>query len=283
MKRTLTWRRTAAAAVLPLALTGLSACGGDDAEKADDTSSTSSQTDTEESDTEESDAPEAGAEVSTDEFIGLVTGAFEKATTAKLTMSSESAGAPMVGEGEVDFSSNPMAMKFLMPDPAGGGGESEVIMVDSVMYMQMAEAQGKYVKIDFSDMGGGALGSMMADSMDPSKQAELMERGLVSATFIGEEDVDGEDMDHYSATVDGEDALKSIEGFEDLPKSAIPDDMTYDIWFDDEGLVRKIVFDMAEAGGATEMKMDDWGTDVSIEAPPADQVTTMADMMGSMG
>ena len=42
-----------------------------------------------------------------------------------------------------------------------------------------------------------------------------------------------------------------------------------------------MVIEMGELG-STEMRMDDWGADVDIEAPPPGQVTTMDDMMGSM-
>ena len=155
-----------------------------------------------------------------------------------------------------------------------------MILVDNVMYMQVPDLGGKYLSMDL-DEPGNPLGPMMTDSMDPSKQAEMMRAGLESVTFVGEEDVDGESLERYSATLDPSAALEGMQGMEGVPKSMMPEQMQSDTWFDDDGRVRRMVIDMGELG-STEMSMDDWGADVDIEAPPAGQVTTMDDMMGSM-
>ena len=270
MKRTPTWRRTAAAAVLPLALTGLAACGGE--ESAEDTSSASAQL--------EEQGDEAGDPVPDDDFVALMAASFEDATTARTTMTSETAGTTISAEGVVDYTGKTPAMRMTMESAELGDEPIEMILVDNVMYMQVPDLGGKYLSMDL-DEPGNPLGPMMTDSMDPSKQAEMMRAGLESVTFVGEEDVDGESLERYSATLDPSAALEGMQGMEGVPKSMMPEQMQSDTWFDDDGRVRRMVIDMGELG-STEMSMDDWGADVDIEAPPAGQVTTMDDMMGSM-
>ena len=280
MKRTPTWRRTAVAAVLPLALGGLAACGGQ--ESAEDTSSASAQLEEQADDQsgEEVGDLEAGDTVPDDEFVTLVTAAFEDATTARTTMTSETAGVTISAEGLVDYTATTPAMRMTMQSEELGDEPIEMILVDNVMYMQAPDLGGKYLSMDL-DEPGNPLGPMMTDSMDPSKQAEMMRAGLESVTFVGEEDVDGESMERYSATLDPSAALEGMQGMEGVPKSMMPEQMQSDTWFDDDGRVRRMVIDMGDLG-STDMRMDDWGTEVDIEAPPAGQVTTMDDMMGSM-
>ncbi|MEN8708226.1 MAG: hypothetical protein ABF306_19000 [Nocardioides marinisabuli] len=280
MKRTPTWRRTAAAAVLPLALTGLAACGGDDeAENAEDTSASAQIEDEadDEADEEAGDL-EAGDTVPNQEFVDLMTSSFEDSTTARTTMTSETAGVEVRAEGVVDYTSGTPAVQMTMTSAEMGDEPIEMIMVDNVIYMQVPDLGGKYLSMDL-DEPGNPLGPMMTDSMDPSKQAEMMEAGLESVTFVGEEDVDGESMERYTAVVDPSATLRDMEGLEDLPQDMLPEEMSYDVWFDDEGHMRRMVVEMGDLG-ATDMRMDDWGTEVDIEAPPAKQVTTMKDMMG---
>lgn len=281
MKRTLTWRRTAAAAVLPLALAGVTACGGDDTENAaDDTADTSASEQLEEESGDEVDDLEAGETVPNDEFIDLLVSSFEGATTARMTMTSETAGAAIEAEGVVDYSAATPAMRMTMEAAELGDGPIEMILVDNVMYMQVPDLGGKYLSMDL-DEPGNPLGPMMTDSMDPSKQAEMMSAGIQSVSFVGEEDVDGESMEHYSATLDPSAALEGMEGMEGVPQGMMPEEMQSDTWFDDDGQVRRMVVEMGDLG-STEMSLDDWGADVDIEAPPAKQVTSMEDMMGSM-
>ncbi|MEP7740038.1 hypothetical protein ABKW28_20525 [Nocardioides sp. 31GB23] len=279
MKRTPTWRRTAVAAVLPLALTGLAACGGE--ESAEDTSSASAQLEEQgDEDGEEAGGLEAGDPVPDDDFVALMAASFEDATTARTTMTSETAGTTISAEGVVDYTGKTPAMRMTMESAELGDEPIEMILVDNVMYMQVPDLGGKYLSMDL-DEPGNPLGPMMTDSMDPSKQAEMMRAGLESVTFVGEEDVDGESLERYSATLDPSAALEGMQGMEGVPKSMMPEQMQSDTWFDDDGRVRRMVIDMGELG-STEMSMDDWGADVDIEAPPAGQVTTMDDMMGSM-
>jgi len=59
----------------------------------------------------------------------------------------------------------------------------------------------------------------------------------------------------------------------------LPDTMTQEWWFDQDGFIRKFSSDFGQT--TTTMTMSDWGGDVDIEAPPSDEVTTMPGMGGA--
>lgn len=286
MTRLITVRRTlAAAAIAPLLATGLVACGDDDSGAS---ASGSGQV------ALSSDLSE-GDQVEPAEFVKTVTDGVEASTTAHMTMdiSAGSTGS-VTAEGDVDYTTKPpsMAMKMTLPGAAGGQsmGDMDIRMVDGTIYMSMGQlTQDKFWKIDPSDPKG-PLASMgmdkMMDQMDPAKALETMQDGISKVTYVGEEG----GLDHYELTVDMKKMMASMGG--NLPEGAqaqLPDSVTYDLWLDDQNRFTKMSMDdlpMGGTSGSMEMTVSDWGKDVDIEAPPADQVTDMPDfgsMMGATG
>ncbi len=178
------------------------------------------------------------------------------------------------GDGVADYSKTPpeMAMKLTMDSL---GGEIEVRLVAGTMYMKSPAFGGLWVSIPLDDPNSplGAIGSQL----DVKQQLEVFAKAVTSATYTGAEDVDGESLDHYTATVDTEKLLESMPS-EAAGQVELPDTMTQDWWFDEDGLIRK--FSSDTGGATTTMTLSDWGADVEIEAPPSDEVTTMPGGMG---
>jgi hypothetical protein len=150
------------------------------------------------------------------------------------------------------------------------GGDVELRLVGGTMYMKSPTFGDKWISIALDDPNNplGAIGS----NLDVKKQFELFADAVTSATFDGAEDVDGETLDHYTATVDTKKLLQN------LPSAAagqadVPDSMTQEWWFDGDGLIRKFSSDFG--GASTVTTLSDWGDDVDIEAPPSDEVNTM--------
>lgn len=268
MSRPALVRRALAAAVLPLALTSLSACGPDEGAKAEDTAGTSSPS----SGSDTADTPEAGSTVAPADFADLYRSSFDNTTTAHMNMDLQMMGQQIAGEGDVDYSQDSPAVAMTMDGAAFGAGGLEVRLVDNVMYLNMGSmTQGKFVKMDL-DSPGNPLGSL-ADSMDPSRSMDALESALTKVTYVGS-DSDG---DHYKATVDTAEMMKGMG--QDVPASAqLPESMSYDAWFDSEGRFSRMVMDMGTMG-TTEMTLSDFGTDVTIEAPPASQITSQGMQM----
>ena len=266
MRRALTTRRLAAAASLPLLLTGLVACGDDAETASDQTSASSSESPSESaSETASEDAAAEGEEVDPAAFGEDLTAGLEALTTAKMSM--ELTGqATMSMDGVVDYTRDSPAMQATMSG-AGMPGEMEIIMLDGIMYMTAPGQAGKYMKLDLNDPKGPMAGMGMEQLTGQIDMRELMKQftpALTSVTSVGEEEVDGEELQRYEVTMDP----SKIESMKGLAGNGVQE-ITYDAWVDDDFVMRQMVMEMPEGLGSMTMKLFDLGTDAAIEAPPA--------------
>ena len=268
-------RPLAGLAAVPLLLTGLTACGDDPDSTAADPAGTSAQG-----------APAAdlapGADVDAADFADLLAAGAARMTTAHLTMRSElGAAGSMTGEGDADYRGDrPVAVMTMTSDFSG---DLEVRLVDGALYVNLGDlSHDTFWKLDLDDPDNpfGALFSRL----DPRSAVDLLEQGLESVTYVGS---DG-GLDHYRATVDPRPVLDALGGTGPMGKPgragapAVPKSLDYDLWLDDEGRVTRLTSTMGGLG-SVELTMSDFGADVSVEAPPADQVTEMPPMFGSPG
>src|SRR5690349_6325948 len=113
-RRTLPARRLAVAALAPLALTTLVACGDDGGSAAKEpSSSTPASTDEGADDgTDAAPAVAEGEEIEPDAFLKVFEGAFEDATTVHMTMDMSTAAGETTGEGDADYTQNPVDMQL---------------------------------------------------------------------------------------------------------------------------------------------------------------------------
>jgi hypothetical protein len=277
MTRSIAARRTlAAAALAPLLVAGLAACGDDDSgpQAKDSTPAAAVLT-----------GLQKGDEVDPGDFVDTVSGGVKASTTAhmKMEVGLGSMG-EMSGEGDLDYTADPPELAMTMDLPMAGGAKAEMRYVDGIFYMSLGDLSGgKFWKLDPSDADSplGDMGSML-DQVDPLGSLEKVEPAIDTVTYVGDEDVDGQSLDHYELTVDPAEYAKAM----DLPaeaKSQLPDELTYDIWLDDEHRLSKMHMDLPVAGteSSVDVTASDWGKDVTIEAPPADEVTEMPNL-GSM-
>lgn len=274
-------RLAALALTLPLGLAALTACEDDTSASTDASvgSGTGDSGDAGDSGGELPDVAE-GEEISAEELSALMISAFEKATTADLVMSMTAGGQDIDVTGQADYTSDPVSMRMEMSG-MGGTGDMEIIVVDNAMYMKLAVMSDKFLKLDLDDPDN-PVGGSFTGQLDPRAQAEVMEEGLQTATYVGQEEVEGETLDHYTAVVDSTAMLEQMEGAADVA-GQLPETITYELWLTDDGLFRQMEIDMGAVAGEMQMRFVDWGTDVDIEAPPASEVTDMSDMAGMMG
>ncbi len=279
-------RSRAARAVLavPALLLVISACGGDDltpvaGESASETSSSApSGAESSDAPSEEAVAEDAAgaADDSADEASGgswdektlvpAMKAAIEKQETAHFSMSTSSSGMSLSAEGDMAFRGAKQDMAMTMDGSAFGTGSIEMRMVDQVLYLSMPPMtpKGKYVEIrpgDQSSPFAGMAGQMQG--VDPRDTFKAFENGLRKVDFVGEESVHGEDLEHYRLTVDFRAAAKA----QGMPRMAgMPRTVAYDMWLDDDALMRRVEFDMAQQISMV-MEMSEWGEPVRIEAP----------------
>jgi hypothetical protein len=270
-------RRTVAAAAATAALLALAGCGDDDSgssKAADDTGTSSSAS----ASTSASDDASAGATddatedagsgtgetITAAEFTDVLQSALDEATTAKLTMDLGQLGS---GTGAADYTQDPPATAVKLSMPALGG-DLEVRSVGGTIYLKGAQfGGGSWVSISADDKSS-PLGDL-SSQLDPTQQFQTYAAAVTEATHDGDDEVDGETLDKYTTTVD---TAKLVQ---QMPQAAagagsLPDTLTQQWWFDDEGRIRQFTMDIA--GAPIKLGLSDWGSDVSVEAPPADQV-----------
>ncbi|MEU0312128.1 DUF6612 family protein [Nocardioides sp. NPDC006273] len=248
------WRRAAAAGVLAVSVSGLVACGGG----------------------EGAGGASEGESVSAEEMTEVM----KKATdidTAHFTtnMDAKVSGQAVSMTGEGDIQMEPSAHHSTMKMSGGSMDmDLETILVDDNIYIKgmMGDSWMTATADQLEQMGGTSLESMS----NPLAFFDGMEESIKSAEFEGEEKLDGTDTEHYSFTVDSAGLAKSLgaDSSKGMPKT-----IEQDIWVDGDGLLRKAEVAMGDMG-TVEMVLSKLGEDVSIEAPPADQVTDMPSMAG---
>lgn len=276
-------RRLGTAALVVTLGTGFAACSSDSsddsASSATDSSSDSSSSD----DSTEETVDDAPAELSADDFYPSVMAAMKDAETFTFTTTSGAAGQTQAMEGQARFGDDGIEMKA----SSTGGQQMDMILVDQAMYMKSADlgTGDKWLKIDLSDPN--SLFGMIGKATDPEVMFQALEAPK-KLELVGAEDVDGVATNHYRITLDPAQYIKAM----DLPKAMadmMPDELVTEMWVDADNLPRKFSqsMDVPAVGGGkpttstSEGTYSDFGTDVEIEAPPADEVTE--DMFGGAG
>lgn len=278
---------------------GLAACGGEDDpettpastvedtavedetaadEQTEDETATDEQTGTEETATEEEtgDAGDAteGEQIPIEEFLALLQEPGED-MLSNYTISMDMEGQQQGVEGAVDLSGDSLRMRISLATP--DMGNVELIFADGEAYMAVPglTPEGMYLLAPADMLGDTAE----LEEIDVSTQWETWEQGAQEVIFLGEEDVDGEQMRRYQVTVDtaavaeaaGEDAAATSLGLEET--------LVYDVWIDDESLMRMMTFGNMGMEGMS-MRMDNWGEEQDIQVPDPEQVMDM-DELGS--
>jgi hypothetical protein len=125
-----------------------------------------------------------------------------------------------------------------------------------------------------------------AASADPRELLEMLKAAGGDVETVGVEELRGTETTHYRATIDparyAETAASGARaGLEVLgqPLPAGVGDVPVDVWLDGNGLVRKVSLnvsaeDQGQGAGSASMTFElwDYGEDVEIELPPADEV-----------
>ena len=256
-------RLTGGLAVLALGV-ALTACGGSgDSSAADEpapAASSSTSTDPSETvSTGEASPIDDGGEVAVADFVARIQHGIENTRYAHVEFSMDGAAGGMEGQGDTDYTVTPANMKMTM---SISGQDMNLLLVDSVMYIESPQAPGKFIKYDLSDPSN-PLGSQLTDQLDPAASMAKFAAAVSSVTSLGEEDVDGQSADHYVMAID-------TTKLATASPTGMPADLTADIWLDGDDRMVKSSIDLGEA--TYDATMSDFDKPVDITAPPADQV-----------
>jgi len=177
-------------------------------------------------------------------------------------------------------------------------GEMEIRTIGDTAYMKfgmfaMLGVETEWVSMSAEDAGSTA-GSFGAA---PSNPTDLLgEFGDdVEIEELGSETVRGVNTTHYRMIVDMAEMIAeadpdALEGLESMGPIAADGTMPIEFWVGDDGYLYRILMEFsgdteaADGFGSMRMKweMFDYGADIVIEAPPADQVTDGEALTGFM-
>src|SRR5579884_193431 len=238
----------------------------------------------------------SGGALSLDPVASAATKTEQAGTYAfDLTLNMQVAGKPLslTGSGTADDRANTMRMTMnlqsLLPSLfAQNGSTADLVLANDVMYVRITFLSGKlpsgktWMKLELSSLAqaSGGIGSL--GQTDPQQYLQQL---LASSTTqkVGTDTIQGEQMTHYTTTVDPAAKLGSVpaaqraevrQALTRLGMRSLP----VDVWVDSRGLLRRLTVSVdvgkAPQGASMTMTLDfrDFGTPVDITAPPADQV-----------
>ncbi|WP_410632114.1 hypothetical protein [Amycolatopsis sp. cmx-4-83] len=232
----------------------------------------------------------------------------EKSKSAKFTMEGSAAGQTMSATGAMAFDG--ANTKFSMTSTAAGQ-TTEMRMVDKVMYLKLPADQQKQmgtdkawakISADGTDPISQAMGSALSQSAEQSDPSKILEQVSKAGRIISSDqtELNGEQVNHYKVELD---VAKAIDQFTGQVPAAARDQINEklkgkdlkipaELWLNKDNLPVQVTMDqgaMMQALGAPAgdakftMKYSDWGTQVDVTAPPAEQVVDLGELMKKAG
>ena len=273
-------RRLGSAALVLSVGVGLAACSSDDSSDSDSSSSATDSGSDDSAGSSDDDATEtedaaAMTELDGAGFYPAVMEAMREAETFNFQTVSESAGQSQTMEGQARFGDDGVEMKA----SSTGAQPMELILLDKMMYLKSPDlgTGDKWLKVDLSDPN--SLFGMIGKATDPEVMFKAMEAPK-KLELVGTEEVDGVETNHYRITLDPAKYIAAMD-FPSGMADMMPKELVTEMWVDGDDLPRKFsqTLEVPSAAGGkptsttSEGTYSDFGTDVEIEAPPADEVT----------
>ncbi len=136
-------------------------------------------------------------------------------------------------------------------------GETETVVIGDMVYVHLEDGANSGLEAGWqklADKDGDAIRYAA-----PEKVLATLRAGTREIERVGEDDVRGARAVRYRLIVEGEEVRAG-------PGEAVP----VEVWIDGDGLVRKIVVE--NTGSTVVIEFFDFGAEVDIRPPPADQV-----------
>lgn len=246
-------RLTPPLAAAALALT-LTACAGGDAGPGPTAAQSASTSTAAESPT--STPTNTGEPFDPEEFTGRLAAAVEENPTVAIDVQVKlDEKTTATAKGIQDLGRNALDM-----DVDLGGQQLGYLLVDGQYYLAQPPKWVPVTEDSDNPLIEQTLQQIQILSM--RNQLDAFIAGVEKAGIKGEEEIDGVTTTHYTATVNTEKSLNAL----DMDKAAgTPDTVIYDVWLDEEDLIRKMSF--SQNGALATMTATNWGEPITIEAP----------------
>ncbi|OXM67971.1 hypothetical protein [Amycolatopsis vastitatis] len=232
----------------------------------------------------------------------------EQSKSVKFTMTGSAAGQTLKANGAMAFDG--AQTRFSMTATAAGQ-TTEMRLVDQVMYIKLPAEERKQmgtdkawakVSADGSDPLSQALGGALSQSAEQSDPSKMLDQISKAGRIVSSDqtELNGQKVNHYKVVID---LAKAVDQIAAQVPAAAREQVTEklkgkdikipaEVWLDEENLPVQMTMDqgpMMQALGAPAgdakftMKYTDWGTQVDVAAPPADQVVDLGELMKKAG
>lgn len=214
------------------------------------------------------------------------------------------------GTGELAFGAERGRLVVdLGPLGLAGAEETEVLLDGDSVFLKVGAAlpglaQRPWLAIDLGALkpgqGDGIEALRQLRANDPRAVINELRGATADAAVVGTEAIRGTDTTHYRTTVDlDKAAAASPESVRDdlteVARQLGTSKLAMEAWLDAEGRIRRLKYsidlaDLADdapakrtGSGTVVATLDlyEFGVEVSVEPPPADQTTPLADLLGS--
>jgi hypothetical protein len=173
----------------------------------------------------------------------------------------------------------------------------DTVSAGNVLYMRSPELEQfglsrekQWLKLDLAQLArqrGVDLGGLLNANPNPTSALGYLLGSGGDAKKLGRERVRSADTTHYRVTVDLERAASASSGvvqqsLRSALKASGQKTEPFDVWVDDNGLVRKVVYTQGAngtPGPVITMVFHDFGSHVAITPPPSGSVVDLQDIM----
>ncbi|MCP3760159.1 LppX_LprAFG lipoprotein [Streptomyces sp. TBY4] len=243
-------------------------------------------------------AGKGAAEVVPAAYLEKVKANAEEITSLRYSMAGTAEGEQFSGDVSMRLKPS-VAMSMKMTTSGEGGQAAEIRLLDEAMFIG---TEGKWLKFDMKSLDpalaeklNSAGGTANKGGENPGDRASELLKAK-DLKFVGEETIDGVKTKHLSGTV-------SLEELKAAAASETPEtkkrreqsvtaleaqgvkNLTLDMWIDESDRPKQVRTrgDAAKGPVDTTIKFLDYNQPVEVAAPPADQVTDLAEMMKGAG
>ena len=192
-------------------------------------------------------------------------------------------------EGAIDFEHDATRFSVSLAGlglPGLGDAALEARVVDGRLYLNMGDFAGSF-------LGGRSWAEVPIDAMggastDPTGFLDAL-RGLTTVDRVGTDTIRGVEATHFRGSVSLADAIDRApaDRREQLRDALGSSDaaLPVDVWVDakDRPVRFAATFDAGPVAAEVRLDLFDYGADIHVTAPPADEITSLGGLFGGSG